>query len=438
MNKFKKSLVNKINLIVVLSILVTMSIQTLCSIYFFNEFLETAIGNNKALDQISTSKLGIAMFIVGTVLVIIATIITRAYTKKTFSSLNTIITAMKKVGDGDLKSKVSVNSIDEIGILGNTLNSMTKDLENIVSNVNSSAYDIQSRISDLNTSINETVLSVEQVASSINEMAMTSTKQAGDVNNILEENVELDNSISNLSAKIEEIGVLTNSVGFTIKNGLVTVENLITTTDENNVIFESVTENINDMISSALNITGFLDLISQITEQTNLLALNASIEAARAGEAGRGFAVVADEIRKLADASKNATEEIREMVTLLNENSERVQSTIHNIKDVSTTQNKVVSKTREEFISTSELVEAISISSSEMQRVQQEMRTRKEKISENITSLAASVQENSACNEEISATTEEQLSIMENINNMSQELTNHADTLKKLISKFNV
>lgn len=73
-------------------------------------------------------------------------------------------------------------------------------------------------------------------------------------------------------------------------------------------------ENIDDVQSRSEDIGSIVDTINAIAEQTNLLSLNASIEAARAGEHGRGFSVVAEEIRKLADQSMQAGNQIKEIV----------------------------------------------------------------------------------------------------------------------------
>lgn len=71
---------------------------------------------------------------------------------------------------------------------------------------------------------------------------------------------------------------------------------------------------IQDMNESTIKISSISEAIAEITEQTSLLSLNASIESARAGEAGKGFAVVAAEIGKLAEESKNSTEEIKSII----------------------------------------------------------------------------------------------------------------------------
>ncbi|MDR2694865.1 MAG: methyl-accepting chemotaxis protein, partial [Deltaproteobacteria bacterium] len=132
--------------------------------------------------------------------------------------------------------------------------------------------------------------------------------------------------------------------------------------------------------SQAESIGGVMNVISDIADQTNLLALNAAIEAARAGEAGRGFAVVADEVRKLAEKTMSATQEVGANISAIQ------QSARTNIGEVSEAVKAVTEATDLANTSGQALEEIVSLASAN---------------SAVVTSIATAAEEQSATSEEI-------------------------------------
>ncbi len=142
----------------------------------------------------------------------------------------------------------------------------------------------------------------------------------------------------------------------------------------------SLNENMRKLEEQARDIGAIISVINDIADQTNLLALNAAIEAARAGEAGRGFAVVADEVRKLAEKTMQATQE--------------VSSSIGAIQKVADTNLASMGK----VFSNIETADSLSLRSGEMLR---DIVQGAENSAAQITGIAAAAEQQSATSEEI-------------------------------------
>jgi len=158
---------------------------------------------------------------------------------------------------------------------------------------------------------------VQALAASGEELSASTEELAASSSNVYDSTVQLDGLSQRIKEHVEE----------QIKN----ISNTIESFDQVFSKVTSVQQEIDQLENLSQHISGIVEAISDISEQTNLLALNAAIEAARAGEAGKGFAVVADEVRKLAEKSKDAAEEI---ATQLKNFSNTVGSAVESVQTV--------------------------------------------------------------------------------------------------------
>ncbi|ASB49025.1 methyl-accepting chemotaxis protein [Alkalitalea saponilacus] len=238
--------------------------------------------NEEALDDMRTAfaTLTWVVIIMGLVLVLAALAIAWLLYSSIVQPLTKGVAFAKAIGTGDLTAKVEVDQEDEIGILAKELSNMAINLKNTVLSIKENASSL--------------VYSSGTVKSSSLQLSRGSADQAASAE-------EVSTSIEEMVANIDQ------NTDNAIQTEKITVE----TAKDVNVANELSSEAAKAMSA----ISEKISMISDIAFQTNILALNAAVEAARAGEHGRGFSVVAAEVRKLAERSKTAADEIVTLVT---------------------------------------------------------------------------------------------------------------------------
>jgi len=212
--------------------------------------------------------------------------------------------SLSEVEEASERNREVAEQIERVG------SNVKKDIEKMAESMEA--------ISDSTVLMNESMENIMVGTQNTAEAITTQTMQTQEIQSIIDDTY-------NLTESVVEI---TNETAGALTEGIASMDVLSDQVKASKELNMQMQEAANALKSNTDEVRGITDIILSISSQTNLLALNASIEAARAGEAGKGFAVVADEIRKLAEQTRQETENITAIVNALSINADKVEKCV--------------------------------------------------------------------------------------------------------------
>lgn len=316
-----------------------------------------------------------------------------------------------------------------------TLTNISK-IKLLIDSVTKIASEVTQMADAIAESSNQINISVQEITSGTQEVARGSQQQTSSANEISTAVVDIQNLSGEIVGDTTEIARQSKDGQNLARKGKALTDDLMVKIEDITVGASDVTLVMDALSVKSKEINKIVEVISGIATETNLLALNAAIEAARAGEAGKGFAVVAEQVRKLAEDSKQAAEQISDLINVIQSEVGRAVSSTANTNDAVYQGKMALEGTKQQL---DELFNIINLTDANIQKTIKNINNQDNHINliaKNVEEINVVIEQSSGTAQELSSSTEEMASTLEELTAGAEELNSSAERLFEEMKKL--
>lgn len=393
---------------------------------------------DKSKVQSIVLKVNLIIGITALIFILVGIFAINLFINKLLKNVRSVSSTVKQLGEGNLNVTCNIHTYDEIKEIADSVDITAENMRGLVRNISNIIKTLNDTSSTISSTSEGIGVSSDAIALAVGDVSRGAVAQTEKIK-------ECNETIYILSQKIDEMNAQTEN---TIKNalemkksneaGIISLEDLKEKLEKNVASSMAVSQQIDKLSECSTLIGNIVSTIKTIADKTNLLALNASIEAARAGEAGRGFTVVADEIRKLAEQSKTATEEINNIIQETTDIIVRAKVSVDEGNESVKLSNNSMVQTEQAFIQVNTCVNKLIDEVVMLKNNLKDVNDSKKQVIHLIEHILLITEQFEATTKEVNSATEEQAASIQEIVASLQEQNTVVKELSNSISIFSI